>query len=237
MGARMLIVEDEGDIRFVLRANFAKDGYDVQAAKDAESGLKLARKHDPEIVISDIMLPGMSGLEMLPELRRFSAAPVLFLTAKKDEVDRILGLRLGAADYLPKPFSLEELGLRVKTLLRRQVRPAAADKTIRSGGVEIDLERHTLAVNGRDLRLTPREFSLLQALIGADGRVLSRERLISGLCADEPDADLDARAVDQNVARLRRKLGPERGLIVTVSRLGYRIVLSAPLRAAAGRDS
>jgi two-component system, OmpR family, response regulator RegX3 len=237
MGARMLIIEDEADIRFVLKTNFAKDGYDVQAAKDAETGLKLARKHAPEIVISDIMLPGMSGLEMLPELRRFSSAPVLFLTAKKDEVDRILGLRLGAADYVSKPFSLEEVGLRVKALLRRHARSAAADQAIRSGGVEIDLARHLIAVNGRDVSLTPREFSLLKALVGADGRVLSRERLIEELRGDEPDADADTRAVDQNVARLRRKLGAERRLIATVSKLGYRVILNAPPSAAAGRAS
>lgn len=237
MGARMLIVEDESDIRFVLRTNFVKDGYDVEIAKDAEAGLKLARRLDPEIVISDIMLPGMSGLDMLPELRRFSGAPVLFLTARKDEVDRILGLRLGAADYVSKPFSLEELRLRVKTLLRRHSRPAAGDKPVRSGGVEIDLERHLITVNGRAVSLTPREFGLLKALLGADGRVLSRERLIEDLCGDEPDADLDTRAVDQNVARLRRKLGAERRLIATVSKLGYQIKLNAAPLAAAGRAS
>lgn len=233
MGARMLIVEDESDIRFVLKSNFSKDGYKVEAAKDAEAALKIARKLDPEIVISDIMLPGMSGLDMLPELRRFSGAPVLYLTAKKDEVDRILGLRLGAADYVSKPFSLEELRLRVKTLLRRHTRPAAGEKVVRTGGLEIDLERHLTTVGGRAVNLTPREFGLLKALIEADGRVMSRERLIEILCGEQPDEALDTRAVDQNVARLRRKLGAERRLIGTVSKLGYQIKLNQPAPAAA----
>jgi DNA-binding response OmpR family regulator len=229
----MLIVEDESDIRFVLKSNFGKDGYDVEAAKDAESALKIARKHDPEIVICDIMLPGMSGLDFLPELRRFNAAPVLFLTARKDEVDRILGLRLGAADYVSKPFSIEELRLRVKTLLRRHVRPAAGEKVVRTGGLEIDLERHLTTVGGRSVNLTPREFGLLKALIEADGRVMSRERLIEQLCGEQTDEPLDTRAVDQNVARLRRKLGSERKLIGTVSKLGYQIKLNVPAAAAA----
>jgi DNA-binding response OmpR family regulator len=217
----MLIVEDEPDISFVLRANFMKDGYDVVTARSAEHGLKLAHRRDPAVLLLDIMLPKMSGLEMLRELRQFSLSPVLFLTAKKDEVDRILGLKLGATDYVTKPFSLEELRLRVKNLLRRRTRPLASAGTVRVGGVEIDFERHEISVNGRAVSLTPREFSLLRALVDADGSVLSREQLISD--ADDRSLEPDPRVVDQNVARLRRKLGPERRLIATVSKHGYQM--------------
>jgi DNA-binding response OmpR family regulator len=235
MGATMLIVEDELDIGYVLRANFKKDGYNVLAARTAESGLKLAREHDPAIVLLDIMLPGMDGLEMLRELRRLSQAPVLLLTAKEDEIDRILGLKLGADDYVTKPFSLDELSLRVKAILGRFSRSdGAADGLIRVGGVEVDVERHETRVNGRAMKLTPREFDLLRLLIDAKGKVLSREQLARGLWGDERSQEMDLRLVDQHVARLRGKLASERRLIATVSRSGYRIktdaAASAPSR-------
>ncbi|HEX4046967.1 MAG TPA: response regulator transcription factor [Elusimicrobiota bacterium] len=223
MPATILIVEDEPDLGFLLRANFKKVGYDVLTARSAETGLTLARRHGPALVLSDIMLPRMSGLEMLRELRLFSSAPVLFLTAKKDEIDRILGLKLGAADYVTKPFSIEELRLRVEKLLRRGTRPSAPNGTVRVGGVEIDLERHEVRVNGRVASLSPGEFSLLKTLVEADGKVLSREQLAAGLGGDGADSEPDPRAVDQNVARLRGKLEPERGVVATVSGLGYQI--------------
>ncbi len=184
----MLVVEDEPDIQYILQAHFKKDGYDVLTAGSAEAGLKLARKYDPAIVLLDITLPKMSGLDMLRELRLFSKAPVLFLTAKKDEIDRIVGLKLGADDYITKPFSLEELRLRVKRILHHTSPSSGGmERQVRVGGVEIDFERHTVRVNGRPVALTPREFQLMKLLIEADGKVLSREQLSQGIWGEDKE--------------------------------------------------
>jgi DNA-binding response OmpR family regulator len=221
----ILLVEDEQDLAYVVALNFKKEGFELLTAKTAEDGLRLARKRRPALVISDIMLPGMDGLEMVRILRQESQVPVLFLTARKDEVDRILGFKLGADDYLGKPFSMRELVCRVRAILHRaNPRPAVARPNfLRVGGIEIDLDRREVRVNGRHRRVTPRELTVLTLLIEADGKVLSREDLLKRLWGVDEDADVSTRTVDQHIARLRRSLLSERRRIVTVKGLGYKI--------------
>jgi two-component system alkaline phosphatase synthesis response regulator PhoP len=221
----LLIVEDERDINYLLRTHFKKEGYTVFAAGTAEAGLKLAQKHRPDLFLLDITLPKMDGLELMQKLRETSSAPVLFLTAKKDEVDRILGLKMGADDYITKPFSIRELSLRVKAILRHTAPAAQASdaKVIRVGGVVLDFERHEVRVNGRPVGLAPKEFLLLKLLIEADGKVLSREQLARNIWGEDESMEFEIRTVDQHIARLRKKLLTERGLIATVSNFGYQI--------------
>ena len=225
MPAAVLIVEDEKDIREILRLHFAKEGYKVHAAPTGEAGLKLALKLHPDLLILDISLPKMDGLDLMRRVREFSAAPILMLTAKRTEVDRVLGLKLGADDYITKPFSLRELALRVRSILRRTMagpRPAA-DKILRAGAVELDYERRETRVKGRLVPLTPKELLLLKLLIEADGKILSRGQLARGIWGEDESSGFDVRSVDQNLARLRKKLGSERRLIATVSGFGYQL--------------
>jgi DNA-binding response OmpR family regulator len=225
---KLLLVEDEKDMSFILSSIFRKEGYEFLTAATAEAGLKLARKHKPDLVISDVMLPKMDGLEMLRALRLESRVPVLFLTGRRNEADRIRGFELGADDYLTKPFSMRELVARVKTLLRRAARAPAApsgDGIVKIGGIQIDFVRHEVRIHGKYRHLTPREFLLLKLLVEADGKVLSREKLLRTLWGVDGDAGVNTRTVDQHVARLRRSLGGEKRRIVTVKNAGYRLTL------------
>ncbi|MBI3548345.1 MAG: response regulator transcription factor [Elusimicrobia bacterium] len=221
----ILIVEDERDINYILRTNFKKEGYNVLSATTAEAGLKLARQHRPDICILDIMLPNMDGLEMMKVLRQESQTPVLFLTAKKDEIDRILGLKMGADDYITKPFSIRELNYRVKAILNRTAFQARTGESgsLRMGELEVDLEKHDVRVKGKSVTLAPREFQLLKLLIEAEGKVLSREQLAVCIWGDDESIDIDIRTVDQHIARLRRKLGAERHRVATVNNFGYQV--------------
>lgn len=225
MPITILVVEDETDINYVLRSNFKKEGYNVLAAPSAEAGLKLARAHKPDIFILDITLPKMDGLDLMQKLREFSSSPVLFLTAKRDEIDRIIGLKLGADDYITKPFSIRELNLRVKAILRHtNGKPQAGkEKVICVGGIEVDLERHDVKVNGAPVSLAPKEFQILRLLIEADGKILSRDQLAQSLWGAEQGLEMDIRIVDQHIARLRKKLGNERERVATVSNFGYQV--------------
>lgn len=230
----MLIVEDEPDIRSILENIFKMDGYEVTTAGSAEAGLKFVQELDPAVIILDIMLPRMDGFEMMRELRQISSAPVLFLSAKKDEISRIVGLKMGAADYVPKPFCPEELRLRVKRILSHTNGPHASPaQPVRIGGVEIDFARHAVRVKGRAVSLTPREMQVLELLVAAEGKVVSRERLSQDIWGSERSSEIDIRMVDQIITRLRGKLRPERDVVVTVPRMGYQAGLSVP---AAGRS-
>lgn len=168
------------------------------------------------------MLPGMDGLELLRLVRRESDVPVILLTAKGGELDRVLGLKLGADDYVVKPFSLNELLARVAVRLRPK-RKAAASKSAAAGALHMDFARHEVKVKGRAVKLATKEFSLLQLLLEADGKVLSRERLLEQIWGHEAGLELDTRTVDQHVARLRRKLGAAAVLIATVPNFGYKL--------------
>lgn len=222
---KILLVEDEKDLAFILSSNFKKEGFDFFIAETAEDGLRMTRKLQPALVISDITLPGMDGLEMVRILRQESQVPVLFLTARKDEVNRILGFKLGGDDYLSKPFSMQELLCRVRAILHR-VSPRSSDSrqaSLRVGTIEVDLRRHEVRVGGKHRKVTPRELQLLTLLIEADGKVLSREDLLKSLWGLDEDMDISTRTVDQHIARLRRSLLSEKRRIVTVKNAGYKI--------------
>ena len=170
------------------------------------------------------MLPGMDGLEVCRRLRADSATsslPVIMLTAKADEVDRVVGLEMGADDYLAKPFSPKELVARVRAVLRR-ARPEPAVRSLSAGGVALDRDRHMVTVHGRPVELTPKEFDLLQALLGAPGRVLTREHLLNRVWGYARADEIESRTVDVHIRRLRAKLGAEERRIVTVKGIGYR---------------
>lgn len=222
---KVLLVDDEEDILFLLKSNFKEEGFQVLAAKTAEKGLVLAKKHRPDVIVTDIMLPKMDGLEMVRELRRDMSVPVLFLTAKKDEVDRITGLELGADDYISKPFSMRELIARVRAVMRRAApRPGGGLRPpVRIGGIEVDFSRHEVRVNGKFRKLAPREFQLLTLLIEADGKVLSRDLLLKRIWGYDESMEINTRTVDQHIARLRRNLLSERKRIATVKNYGYTI--------------
>jgi DNA-binding response OmpR family regulator len=210
----------------LLRHFLEKERFGVICAGTGEKGLRLAQTTRPDLVILDIMLPGMDGFEFLRILRRKSRVPVILLSAKRSEADRILGLKLGADDYVTKPFSLGELGARIEGHLRRAA-AALADEdgpgSVTIGRLTIDFVRHEVLVKGGCARLAPKEFELLKALIEADGKVLSRDRLREFVWGHGQGIKIDTRTVDQHIARLRRKLGAEGVRVETVHNYGYRI--------------
>ncbi len=228
---KILIVEDERDIRHALQYNLKREGYDVVCASDGKAALAAFQKSKPDFVILDIMLPHVDGLEVLRQIRRESSTPVLILTAKTKEMDRILGLRLGADDYMVKPFSVGELIARIQGILRRAsvVSDGAADGQLTIGSMQVDWARYDVAISGHPAQLTPKEFALLKLLIDAKGKVLSREHILESVWGHDKQSQLDTRTVDQHIARLRRKLKGERERIATVATAGYKFV-STPLK-------
>lgn len=220
--SKILIVEDEKALVKVLRYNLEKEGYRVFAAHDGEAGLAAFKECRPDLVILDVMLPKLDGFEFCKTVRRSSRTPILMLTARKDEVDRVLGLELGADDYVSKPFSVREVLARVKAILRRtEERPAPL--TARAGGLEVDLERYETKVDGKAVALSHKEFEFLKCLLQADGRALTRDDLLEKVWGYDRSLEIDTNTVDQHIARLRAKLGAEAGRIVTVKNVGYRL--------------
>jgi DNA-binding response OmpR family regulator len=220
---RVLIVEDEEDILNLLRFNLQKSGFDVITSGDGREAMELARRHAPDLVLLDIMLPGLDGFEVCRELKsdpKTRLTPVIMLTARGEEVDRIVGLELGADDYVVKPFSPRELTLRVKAVLRRGDAGETGGSPWQRDGMKVDFERHIAEVNGRDVALTATEFKLLTEIIQARGKVLTRDSLLSRVWGYEFDGY--ARTVDTHVRRLRQKLGPYANFVETVRGVGYR---------------
>ena len=226
---RVLVVEDEENLLAALKYNLEREGYAVTTAADGPSGLDSARSVNHDLVILDIMLPGLDGLELCRAIRRESSVPIIMLTAKAEEVDRIVGLELGADDYVTKPFSMRELMARAKAMLRRsrmgQDSPdgAAAPETIRAGDLVVDLTAHTAALGDRILELKPREFELLALLMSNRGRAFTRDQLLQRLWGR--DYVGDSRTVDVHVRWLREKIESEPGKpkrIITIRGVGYR---------------
>ena len=222
---RILIVEDEEDLAASLKYNLEKEGgYVVATAATGEAGLALCRKKKFDLVLLDLMLPGIDGLEVCRTLRasgQHAAIPIIFLTARIEESDKLIGLEIGADDYLTKPFSMKEVLARVKAHLRRASR-STGDETgpYRGGGLVMDFGAHTLTVAGDEVPLTRMEFALLGALIKAGGRVLTRDHLLERIWGyDYPG---DTRTVDVHVRRLRKKMGPLGAQIETVIGVGYK---------------
>jgi two-component system phosphate regulon response regulator PhoB len=228
---RVLVVDDEADITALVAYHLAKAGYRVSTAANGGDALRAAREERPDVVVLDVMLPGVAGLDVLAELR---ARPetrdvgVILLTAKRDEPDRIKGLSLGADDYLTKPFSPPELVLRVQALLRRLTAPAVAGGSLLVvGPLSIDRAAHRVTVSGKELTLTATEYKLLVTLVERRGRVQGRSQLLETVLDSQPD--IQTRTIDMHVQRLRTKLGRMGEMIETVRGFGYRF-------AGAGRD-
>ena len=229
MPSRVLIVEDEPDIRALVVHHLKREGYQVSAASSGEEALRQVQAAAPDLVILDLMMPAMDGLEVCRRLRQDPATaslPIVMLTAKGDEIDRVLGLEIGADDYVVKPFSPKELLARVRAVLRRS-RPASGAAPLRLGALVVDLGTHTASVGEQALALTPKEFDLLRALVEARGRVLSREFLLDRVWGYSRASEIESRTVDVHVRRLRVKLGPEGRRILTVKSVGYRLDTAA----------
>ena len=220
---RVLVVDDEPDIVALVAYHLAKAGYRVSTAANGLDALSAARDEHPALIVLDLMLPGMSGFDVLEQLRANEGTrdiAVLMLTARKEEPDRIRGLTLGADDYLAKPFSPQELTLRVAAILRRISNPVAAG-TLRIEAMEIDRAAHAVRINGQSVDLTATEFKLLLLLADRRGRVQSRTHLLETVWDASPD--VQTRTVDMHVQRLRTKLGEAGELIETVRGFGYRL--------------
>ena len=224
MAHRVLIVEDEPDIRDLLVFHLVREGYQVTQSRSGAEALRLARATPPDLVLLDLMLPEMDGLEVCRRLRQDPATmalPIVMLTARGDEVDRVLGLELGADDYVVKPFSPRELVARIRAVLRR-ARPPAGAAPLVIGRLAIDAAAHHVTVDGQAVSLTRKEFDLLRALAEARGRVLSREYLLDHVWGYTAAGEIESRTVDVHVRRLRQKLGAEGQRIGTVTGVGYR---------------
>jgi DNA-binding response OmpR family regulator len=221
---KVLIVEDDEAMSTALRDGFASEGFAVTVARDGSQGLRLARESSPDVIVLDIMLPRMSGLDVCRKVRaEGSRVPILMLTARGQEIDKVVGLRSGADDYVTKPFGFMELMARVAALLRRSGGAATEAGPFRFGDVEIDFVRCEATKSGTPLELSALEYRLMQYLVEHRGEVLGRERLLSAVWGYEGDSS--SRTVDVHVAKLRRKIEdkPETPRhIVTVHGLGYR---------------
>ena len=221
----ILVVDDEPDIVALVAYHLAKAGYRVSTAASGADALEASRREHPALVVLDLMLPGLSGFDVLEQLRADTATrevAVLMLTARREEPDRIRGLSLGADDYLTKPFSPQELVLRVGAILRRSATTAAsASDVLHVGAVRIDRSAHRVSVDGVDVELTPTEFRLLLLLAERRGRVQARSHLLETVWEAAPD--IQTRTVDMHIQRLRNKLGTAGDLIETVRGFGYRL--------------
>jgi len=216
----VLVVEDEPAIADLVRLYLTRDGFGVQVEHDGEAGLAAARKMRPVACVLDIGLPGIDGTEICRRLRESGDwTPVIFLTARDDEVDRIVGLELGADDYLTKPFSPRELVARIKAVLRRTAGPPEGSRVRQVGAIALDVERRSVRAGDSPVTLTPTEFDLLAHLMSRPGRVYSREELLASVWGYAAHAG--TRTVDVHVAQVRAKLGGYGGLIRTVRGVGY----------------
>ena len=224
---KILIVEDDRTLLSVLEYNLTKEGYSVVTASDGADGLEVARRENPDFIILDIMLPKMSGHEVCRILRKEMSAPILMLSARGEETDKVVGLDLGADDYMTKPFSMRELLARVRAGLRRggtHETEEAHVNLLKGGDIEVDLGRHVATVRGSPLTLTPKEFDLLAFLLKNKGLVFSRDQLLEKIWGY--DYAGDTRTVDVHVRWLREKIEAEParpGLLVTVRGVGYRL--------------
>lgn len=220
----ILVVEDDEDILQLLRYNLESAGYDVATASNGLDALNLAKRQPPCLVLLDLMLPGMDGFDVCKELKRVpetAETPIIMLTARGEEVDRIVGLELGADDYVVKPFSPREIILRVRAVLRRHNPGEPNRQTWIRDGLAVDLEAHKAEVDGDEVLLTATEFKLLAELIRNQGRVQTRDQLLNTVWGYEFDGY--ARTVDTHVRRLRQKLGAYSHMVETVRGVGYRL--------------
>jgi two-component system phosphate regulon response regulator PhoB len=219
----ILIIEDERALVEVLTYNLRKEGFEVQSATDGQDGLRRAQTTLPDLIVLDLMLPVIEGLEVCRVLKsgaRTRDIPLLMLTARSEEVDEIVGFQMGADDYVTKPFKIKPLIQRIKALLRRKKTPATEGDVVAAGGIEIDRAQHRATIAGVELSLTPTEFRLLWALVRQPGRAFSRHELMEAAMGD--DALVLERTIDVHVKSLRQKLAARAEQIETVRGVGYR---------------
>jgi len=233
---RVLIIEDDRNTASLIALYLEREGFRPLTAEDGRTGLLLAERRQPVLVILDLMLPRMDGWEVCRRLRKTSEVPVIMLTARGEEIDRVAGLTLGADDYVVKPFSPRELVARVKAVLRRsRSRKTVPPSVLRQAGVQLDLDKRRLSVDGSPISLTPHEYALLQALMSAPGRVYTRGELLRRLYPDD-DTHVVDRVVDVHIGKLRQKIEPNPAqprLILTERGLGYRFADPTPPEAVA----
>ncbi|MGI6128534.1 MAG: response regulator [bacterium] len=224
MAEKVLVVDDEPTIVEFVKINLEKAGFEVLTAGDGEAALQVAAASQPDVIVLDIMLPGKDGFEVCRELRRTSSTPIIMLTARDDDIDKVLGLELGADDYLTKPFNPRELVARIKAILRRVDRRSTINaQVITQGRIQLDLDRHQVVAGGRQVDLTPKEFELLELLMRSPGRVFSREILLEQLWGY--DFFGDSKTIDVHIRRLREKVEEDPSSpthILTVWGVGYK---------------
>ncbi len=221
---KILVVEDELDILELVTFHLKKEGYQVVCSSDGREGLDLALRERPDLVVLDLMLPGLSGIEILKRLKyqdQTRRMPILVLTAKGEELDRVLGLELGAEDYVTKPFSVRELLLRIRTILRRADAGLETERILRCGRISLDPIRHEVTVDGALVRLTTTEFNLLTFLLQNQGRVVTRDQLLDKVWGYGYGGV--TRTVDTHVQRLRDKLGAAGECVQTIRGIGYKL--------------
>jgi DNA-binding response OmpR family regulator len=219
---KVLVVDDERDLVELITVNLQRNGYEVVSAHDGATGLEMARRQRPDLILMDVMMPGLSGRDVTMTLKNSADTaniPIIMLTAKGEETDIIVGLSMGADDYVPKPFSMKVLMARVAAVLRRK---AAAEPMLNVGPIVIDQARHEVTIQGKSINLTPTEFKLLAALVGARGRVLSRDQLMDRAMGTE--VFVTDRAIDVHITAVRKKIGEFAWMIFTVRGVGYRIL-------------
>lgn len=221
---RVLLVEDEPDLAEPLAYLLRKEGFEVEIAEDGPSALAAFRDRGADVLLLDLMLPGMPGTEVCRQIRTHSAVPIIMLTAKDSEIDIVVGLELGADDYVTKPYSARELLARMRAILRRlTVADEEEDRVLSGGRVTLDLDRHTVAVDGHEISMPLKEFELLELLMRNAGRVLTRGQLIDRVWGS--DYFGDTKTLDVHVKRIRSRIEPVPSApvsLVTVRGLGYR---------------
>ena len=223
MGHKVFIVEDEPDLRDTLKYNLENEGFIVEAFSNGEDFLSSVDKNKPNLVILDLMLPGVSGLDVCRKLRsndNYDGIGIVMLTAKSEEIDRIVGFELGADDYVTKPFSVRELILRVKVLLKKRTDDGANEQILEFGPILMNLDAHEVSIDGKIVNLTALEFKLLKHLLKRKGRVQTRDQLLGDVWGYS--SEVTTRTVDTHIKRLREKLGEPGDLIQTIRGVGYR---------------
>lgn len=228
MTKKILIVEDEPAIHELVKYNLQKEGYKVISAFDGIDGCEKALEEKPDLILLDLMMPRRDGIEACKVLKsntRTSGIPIIMVTAKGEEADKVLGLEMGADDYLAKPFGVRELLARIKAVLRRQKKSGASGgkELFEVGDLSLDDSRHEVSLKGKPLFLTSKEYDLLKALLEADGRVLSRDQLLDQVWGYEHSENIETRTIDMHVGQLRKKIKNESERIVTIKNVGYRM--------------
>jgi two-component system alkaline phosphatase synthesis response regulator PhoP len=228
--AKILVVEDMDSVVDLLKTLLEREGFHVAVVQDGLEALEAVRREKPDLMLLDLILPSLDGLEVLQRIRQdpmTAQLPVIILSGKEEERDKVIGLEIGADDYVTKPFHANELIARVKNCLRRSA-PSDPARALRVGNLEMQLDRYTVTLAGKPIHLTSKEFNLLRALLMSNGRVLSRDALFESVWGASKDADLQSRTIDVHIRSLRNKLGPVGQRIFTVRNVGYRLDPMSP---------